>query len=335
MIAGKKILADGRWRGAHGIGRFATEVLDRLDGVQELRGGLRKLHPLDPLWLSEQIRKQKPQLFFSPGFNAPLYGTTPLVFTLHDLIHLREPAEGSLGKNLYYNMVVRPAARRAQRVVTGSEHARGEILEWSGLSEERVTAVQHGVSPAFFPDGDLFEPGYEYVLYVGNSKPHKNVDGLIRGLAQARQTVDVELVLVGTEERLTQAWAQQQGIAEQVHTMMILTDEQLASVYRNARALVLPSRNEGFGLPVIEAMACGTPVVASNRSAVPEAAGDAAILVDPMDAEALAAALVEVCESTPLRENLRAKGLARVQGCTWERTGQQVARILEESLLVS
>ena len=335
MIAGKNILADGRWRGAHGIGRFATEVLDRLDGVQEIRQGLRKLHPLDPLWLSQQIRKQKPDLYFSPGFNPPLFGHTPLVFTLHDLIHLQEPSESSPGKKFYYNRVVRPAARRARRVVTGSEHARAEVLEWAELPEERVTAVQHGVSPAFFPDGDLFEPGYPYVLYVGNSKPHKNVEGLIRALAQARQQIDVDLVLVGTEESLTQTWAQQHGVGDHLHTMMILTDEQLASVYRNALALVLPSRNEGFGLPVIEAMACGTPVVASNRSAIPEAAGEAAVLIDPMDSEALAAALVEVCESSSLRVSLRAKGLARVQGWTWERTAQQVQRILEESLLAS
>jgi glycosyltransferase involved in cell wall biosynthesis len=237
-----------------------------------------------------------------------------------------------MGKSLYYNAVVRPAARRARRVVTGSAHARAEILEWSGLPEDRVTAVQHGVSPAFFPDGDLFEPGYAYLLYVGNSKPHKNVDGLIRGLAAARQAIDVDLVLVGTEERLTQAWAQQHGVAQHVHTMMILTDEQLASVYRSAQALVLPSRNEGFGLPVIEAMACGAPVIASNRSAVPEAAGNAAILVDATDSAALAGAIREVCESTALRADLRMRGLARVQGCTWERTAEQVERILEESL---
>jgi len=326
------ILADGRWRGTHGIGRFATEVLDRLQGIEELRGGLRKLHPLDPLWVSWQIRQRRPRAYFSPGFNAPLVTPVPLVFTVHDLIHLHESSEASPAKRAYYRLVVRRAARKAARVLTGSQMTREEILAWADLPAERVTAFDHGVSPAFTPDGDVFEPGYPYLLYVGNSKPHKNVDGLLRGLERARSAVDIELVLVGVEERVVQTWASTLGIQENIHTLMILTDEQLASVYRGAMALVQPSRHEGFGLPILEAMACGTPVVASQRSAVPEAAGGAARLVDAEDADALSAALVDVCTSTARREDLRSRGLQRVVGCTWERTAQQVQRVLDESV---
>jgi glycosyltransferase involved in cell wall biosynthesis len=147
----------------------------------------------------------------------------------------------------------------------------------------------------------------------------------------ARRRLDVDLVLVGTAERGTRPWLQRLGLNERVHQMSGLTDDRLAQVMRGAEALVLPSRHEGFGLPILEAMACGTPVVASRRSAVPEAAGGAALLVDCEDAEALAAALVDVCESSDTRADLRQRGLQRVVGCTWEATARQVQQVLDES----
>jgi glycosyltransferase involved in cell wall biosynthesis len=326
------ILADGRWRGPHGIGRFATEVLDRLDRVEEIRAGLRKLHPFDPWWVTRQIRARRPGVYFSPGFNPPWRPPVPFVFCVHDLIHLHEKDESSPLKTLYYRTVVRPAVHRAARVLTGSRTTRDDILQWSGASEERVTVVHHGVSPAFTPHGEHFAPGYPYLLYVGNSKPHKNVDGLLRGLAAARRHVDVRLVLVGVDERQTQSWARDLGLVDHLQVLSGLSDETLAEVTRGAQALVLPSRHEGFGLPILEAMACGTPVVASRRSAIPEAAGGAGLLVDCDDPEALAASITEVCTSSDTREDLRRRGLQRVVGCTWEATARQVQQVLEESV---
>ena len=137
------ILADGRWCGAHGIGRFPTEVLARLPGVQPLLGGESMfLSPLDPLWISKKIRKERPRAYFTPGFNPPLFSPVPFVLTLHDLIHLKVPEEGSLLKRLYYERIVKPALFKAFRVLTVSEWSKQEILAWSGLSGERVGAVR-------------------------------------------------------------------------------------------------------------------------------------------------------------------------------------------------
>jgi glycosyltransferase involved in cell wall biosynthesis len=324
------ILADYRWRiGLHGISRFASEVLDRLPEVNPVPAFGKLLHPLDPIFLSCLLWRLHPQVYFSPGFNPPLWSPTPVVFTIHDLIHICFPSETSLTKQLYYRHVVRPAAHRAYRVLTVSTYIKHAILDWTGLPDERVVAVGNGVGAVFCPDGVRHVPGYPYIFYAGNRKPHKNLAHLLLGFARSGISRDVRLILTGAPD----ATISQQLMALKLQNRVIyageLTDLELAAYYRGAMALVYPSFYEGFGLPPLEAMACGIPVVTSNRTALPEVAGDAALLIDPYDVETIAWGIQCVVQDGTLRQALCQKGLERAQQFTWEQTATHVWQVLQ------
>ena len=325
------LLADDRWIGPHGIGRFASELRKRLPALRPLPTFWPLLHPLEPVLLAGVLYTLRPLVYFSPGFNPPVRSPRPFVFTIHDLIHLHVPAEASRAKQAYYRLVVRPAAHRAYRVLTVSQYTHHEIVEWTGLPAERVVVVGNGVGAAFTPVGVRHTPGYPYLLYVGNRKPHKNLTRLLQGFAHSGLRRDLCLVLTG----LPEATLSQQVMALQLQDRVVyaghLTELELAAYYRGAVAVVCPSLYEGFGLPPLEAMACGTPVVTSNRTALPEVVGEAAMLVDPYDVEALAWGIRRVVDDQGLRQALAHKGLARAQRFTWEQTAARVWQVLQEA----
>ena len=300
---------DPRWSGPHGIGRFSDEVIARLPDAQPLRAGVRKLSLLDPLATTLAVMGLRAGVYFTPGFNPPLRCPVPFVFCMHDLIHLRFAGESSALRRAYYGLVVGPAAQRAARVLTVSEYSRREILEWTGLNSERVEVVGNGVSEVFRPEGPRHEPGYPYFLHVGRRGSHKNVDRLVAAHAASRCGRDVRLLF--TED---------------------LDDAQLAAHYRGAVALVFPSLYEGFGIPVVEAMACGTPVLTSNVTALPETVGEGnALIVDPLSVDAIAAGLDRLAEDAALRVQLRERGLLRAAAFTWSRVAEKVAGALRRA----
>lgn len=324
-----RILSDDRWCGAHGIGRFAAELRQRLPAMRSLHVPWPLLHPLEPLLLTGVAYALRPQVYFSPGFNPPLRSPGACVFTIHDLIHLHVPAETSRAKQVYYRLVVRPAARRAFRVLTVSRYTQQALQAWTGLSSAQIQVVGNGVGAAFTPHGVVHQPGYPYLLYVGNRKPHKNVPRLLHAWGVSGLWRTCALVLTGPPD----ATIQQQVRALQVPGRVVyaghLSDAALAAYYRGALALVCPSLYEGFGLPVLEAMACGTPVLASNVTAIPEVAGDAAVLVDPLDVEALAWGLRCIVDDGTLRQQLRQRGLQRAAHWTWDAVAVRVGQVLQ------
>lgn len=324
------MLADHRWLGPHGIGRFAGEILSRLPELCPVPAPWKPLHPLEPARLSWVLWRLRPQVYFSPGFNPPLWSPVPFVFTLHDLIHIHFPAESSLTKQLYYRLVVRPAVHRAYRVLTVSQYTQQAILEWAGLPVEQVVVVGNGVGPPFYPEGPHHAPGYPYLLYAGNRKPHKNLGRLLQALARSGLQKDVRLLLTGVPEAALDQQIRALKLHERVGYTGHLTDAALAAHYRGALALVCPSLYEGFGLPPLEAMACGTPVVTSDLTALPEVVGDAAVLVDPYSVEAIAWGIQCVVEDSALRQALSHKGRTRAQQFTWERTAARVWQVLQE-----
>lgn len=327
------VLADTRWIGRHGIGRFAREVLRRLPGCRPVTIRHGPPHPLDPLLLWREVRRERPEVFFSPGFCPPLRCPVPVVFTIHDLMHVEFPGETSAARRAFYRFGVLPAARRAYRVLTVSHHSRARILEWSGLPEDRVTVVPNGVGEPFGPDGPVERPGWPYVLYVGNHKPHKNLPRLLEAFARLHETFDdgLRLVIPGRRVPETEESVGAMGLADRVVFPGPLPDDALAAWYRGAACLACPSLYEGFGLPPLEAMACGTPVVASAATSLPEVVGDAAAVVDPHCAESIAQGLRKAIEDTALRNQLREKGLCRARQFTWDRTAQGVRDVLEQA----
>jgi len=323
---------DPRWSGPHGIGRFADEVIARLPDAHPLSLPVRKLSPLDPVATALAALRLRDGVYFTPGFNPPPRSHVPVVFCIHDLIHLRFPAESTPVRRAYYALVVAPAAQRAARILTVSEFSRREILEWSGLPEERVTVVGNGVAAAFTPDGPRHDPGYPYFLFVGRREPHKNVPGLLAAFAASRARRYARLVFTGDPDGKTLDLARRLGIESQVVFAGTLDDPQLAAHYRGAIALAMPSFYEGFGIPIIEAMACGTPVLASNVTAMPETAGEGnALLVDPSSAETIAAGLDRLQDDTEERSKRQQRGRARAAQFSWDRVGAAVGNTLAEA----
>lgn len=323
------VLYDTRWQDKHGIARFSDEVLRRLPPPLPIEG-LDLLHPLEPLWLSWKALVTPADVYFSPGFNPPLWTNKPLVFVQHDIIHLRVPEENTARARAYYALVIRPAMNRAKFVLTVSEFSKREIVQWSGLPPEKVRVVSCGVDPAFRPEGPKHDPGFPYLLYVGGRAPHKNIPALLEAFARVADG-RVKLMLSGRPDDDLRHDLLRLGLFGDVVFAGFIPDEDLPAYYRGALALAFPSQYEGFGLPALEAMACGTPVVTSNVTSLPEVVGDAAVLVDPHDVESIADGLRRVITNADLRADLRVRGLARAALFSWDRTAEAVRAALDEA----
>jgi glycosyltransferase involved in cell wall biosynthesis len=326
------IYGDARWRGSHGIGRFATQVLQLCPEITPLELAGRPVDAQDPLRLALALRRLPSEsIFFSPGYNPPLVSRQPCVLTLHDLNHIDRPENSSMAKRLFYRVVLRPACRRAARLLTVSEYSRQRIVAWAGVPPEKVVNVGNGVDSSFRPAEALpARAGQGYLLCVGNRKGHKNEFRVVEAFARAPLPLAVRLRFTGRPTTALLRHAARCGVLDRVDFTGPLDDGQMPALYRGALALVFPSLYEGFGLPVLESMACGTPVIAANTTALPEVAGDAALLVDPLSVTAIAAAIRRLVADDALRATLRARGLERAAGFTWERTAATVRRVLEE-----
>lgn len=325
------IYFDARWCGQHGIGRFASELQQRVPGIIPLPIAGGKLSVMNPLASSLALAGKRRGCFFSPGFNPPLRSPLPVAFTIHDLIHLKVPEESSFVRRLYYRTVVRPAALRAWRVFTISEYSRQDIAEWSGLPESAIHVIGVGVSPTFVPQGRRHQMDMPYFLHVGRRAGHKNIPALLKAFANSGASRRAMLVFTGTPDTPTAATALSLGIADRVTFAGNLTDEKLAELYRGATGLLFPSLYEGFGLPVIESMACGTPVVTSNLTATREAAGpDNALLVNPRDVDALGYSILRLLDDAAMRAQLSQRGLERAKEFTWAGVAARVSAVLNE-----
>ena len=329
MRAPTTIYFDARWLGHHGIGRFASELQKRLPSIVPIDIKGPKVSLIDPLASSFALARKKDGCFFSPGFNPPLRSPIPVAFTIHDLIPLKIQAESTPLRQLYYTSIVRPAARRAWRVLTVSEHSRQDIMEWTGLPENAVYVVGNGVSPAFSPSGGHKNSIDSYFLHVGRRVGHKNIDGLLTAFSRSRARKQMRLMFTGTPDQATMMSAKKLGLERVIQFSGDVTDEELAKIYRGATALVFPSFYEGFGLPIVEAMACGTPVITSNSTSTAEVSGVGnSLLVDPHSIEALTEAIDQLAESNTLRQMLTARGLERSKDFTWDIVTSRVSAAL-------
>ncbi len=317
---------DARWLGPHGIGRYAAEVSARCAMHPLILPG-KPLGLWDPIQLSQILARQRPRHFFSPGFNAPLGSPCPFSLTIHDLIHLDVPDERSWVKYAYYQHVVRPALHRAACIFTVSEYSRQRIAAWSGIDMARITLAGNGVDKEFSPTGSGWTHERPYLLYVGNQKPHKNVAGMVRAFACSGLASEFDLLLSGELSRSVAEVSAWVGVADKVKGLGFVHETDLPALYRSAHALVMPSRYEGFGLPVVEAMACGTPVLSSNQTALPEVGGEAVMYFDPDDQESFVQGLRGLRDSGLLAE-MRSRGLARAPQFDWDHVAKRVMKAI-------
>ena len=262
-----------------------------------------------PFALPRAARRRGVDVLHCTTFRAPLTRGTPMVVTFHDLAVLRLPRCFNLWSRVYGRHVLQHVARASTAIIAVSEFTRQEVVELLGVHEERVHVVPNGVGVPFIQDGPAASG--EYVLAVSTLEPRKNLNRLVRAFQLARMS-GCELRVVGAR-----GWGGVDVAGARTCWLGTVTDEELASLYRGALCVAYVSLYEGFGLPVLEAMACGTPVVVSTASALKELGGDAVVTVDPRDPEAIAQGLEDAISRS---SQLRARGLERAQEFTWQRT---------------
>ena len=293
------------------------------------------------------LRRLGIDVYHSPNFMIPLpafprnrKGRIRCVTTVHDLIPLLFPefAPRSKKSRLFplYRRLMREVALRSHLILTDSANSQRDILRAMDLPEERVLSIPIGVSPDFTPASGHHE-GPLTLLYVGRMDPYKNVAGVIHVLERVRKLsgLDVRLTIIGPPDARYPSptdIARSMGVQQHLHWAGYLPMEDLLKTYRQSRALLLLSQYEGFGLPVLEAMACGTPVICSNTSSLPEVAGSAALLVDPDDVEGAACAVTRILTDPKLADDLREKGLRQASLFTWKRTAEQTLKAYERAL---
>jgi glycosyltransferase involved in cell wall biosynthesis len=274
------------------------------------------------------LRRTRPALAHFQYVIPPFWRGRAIV-SVHDISYERQPELMCLRHRMIFRTLVPRSARRADRVLTGSEWTRRDLLECYRLPEEKVIVTPYGIDPAFGP-GNGRPTEAPYVLFVGAIQPRK--DPLIALDSLVRLAGDLRLVFVGPEkaggEEVRRAVARL-GLESRVELLGYVSKERLAQLYRGAACLILPSRYEGFGFPVVEAMASGTPVVATQAGSIPEIAGDAAVLVEPRNPEALAAGIERALQE---RERLAAAGLARARAFSWKETARQTLAVYRELL---
>ncbi len=327
------IYADQRWIGNHGIGRFAREVLANLD-YRPVPLVTNPAAPLDAWRLARALHGlQSSDLFFSPGYNTPLYCRAPFVFSIHDLSHIYCPENSSPLIQLYYATIMKRACHRSARILTVSEFTRKQIIEWSGVPPNKVCNVGCGVGASYQPAGESYGLPFPYLLCVSNRKPHKNELRQLKAFAQAKLDPAIHLVFTADPAPDLSAAIERLGVGNRVDFVGVVPEEKLPALYRGAIALVFASLYEGFGLPMLEAMACGIPVLTSNAAAMPEVAGGAALLVDPTSVDQMTAAVEKVVNDISLRRQLRENGFERTVKFSWAGTAACVQEILTGNMI--
>jgi glycosyltransferase involved in cell wall biosynthesis len=311
---------------------------------------LRLVHPaLRPLWdhlgVPGVIRRTGADLYHNTKNALPLFSAGPKVVTVHDLAHRRMPDTFSRPARLYLEFHTRRAALAADQVITVSRSTRSDLLEAYGLDPARVSVVPNGVSSRYLevpeeagrrarrrlglPDG--------YVLFAGTLQPRKNPDVVLEAWRSLPDPVRKRVALVfagrvGWKSELLRRRIGDAVRAENVRLLTDVPDEDLPGLYAGAELFVSPSSYEGFGLTVLEAMACGVPVVAGDSSSVPEVVGDAAVLVPPRDVRAVGRAMAELLSSPDRCAALAQRGRRRASRFTWERTAGGTAAVYREVL---
>ncbi len=287
-----------------------------------------------------KLRRLGAELFHTPHYVLPLLCPTRAVVTIHDCIHLLFPQYLPNRAALRYaEFMMRSAIRRSALVLTVSEASRADILRFFPETEaERVQVVPNAIDPAILDDpGDeerervreRYQIRGRFVLYAGNIKPHKNLDRLISAFALLRREGfdDLKLIIIGDEvsrHGSLRRTADAAGLRQEVRFFGFVPDRTLACLYRMASVFAFPSLYEGFGLPPLEAMACGAPVVTSRLSSLPEVVDDAALLVDPYSVEDIARGLTRVLTDGELRAQLVARGQIRAQAFSWEQSVEKI-----------
>ncbi|MGH9315070.1 MAG: glycosyltransferase family 4 protein [Vicinamibacterales bacterium] len=367
-----RIAIDARKLHDYGIGTYVRNLIRQLARQDHTSEYVLLCHPDDcraakalgenfravpdrsrPYSVREQIsvpmdlRREAVDLFHAPHYVLPPLVSCRSVVTIHDCIHLMFPQY--LPNRLawgYARTFMWAATHRSDRVLTVSEASKRDILRFCHIPPEKIDVIYNGIDDRFWTapcEEDVirvrerYQLNAPFLLYAGNIKPHKNLERLIEAFHRLRGEgfADLTLLIIGDEISKYAALRRavhRHHLHKHVRFFGFVPDETLAVLYRLADVFVFPSLYEGFGLPPLEAMASGTPVVTSNVSSLPEVVGDAALLVDPRDPDAIAGAVRMLLTDRTLREDLRRRGLARARAFSWEQSVARIRQIYAEVL---
>jgi glycosyltransferase involved in cell wall biosynthesis len=270
--------------------------------------------------LPTKARLDHVDVLHCPTQRAPVRSPVPMVVTFHDLAVLRHPETFNRWTREYSRRALPRVARAATRLIAVSEFTKRELLEQLDMPEDKVRVIPNAVGDPFTAEGDAAEG--DYVLAVSTLEPRKNLPRLVEGYERARLN-GLPLLVAGAA-----GWGDVRVGGNGVRWLGEVGDEELARLYRGARCVAYVSLYEGFGLPVLEAMACGTPVVAARTGALEEVSGDAAVLVDPLDPDAIAAGLNEAIDR---REDLRERGFERARAFDWRDVARETVAVYREA----
>lgn len=302
-------------------------------------------HRLERWTLGAEITRLRLDLLHSPDFIPPAFGYHRSVITVHDLNFLYYPRFLTAESRRYYNEQIEWAVEQANHILADSHATRDDLTSLLDVEPDRITVVHLAADSSFCPLPEAetrrianhyhLEPGF--LLFVGTLEPRKNVPGLLLAyrLLLDQEVTSEPLVLVGGKGWLYEEIFERVealDLSERVHFLHGIPDDHLPGLYNAASVLAMPSFYEGFGLPALEAMSCGTPVVAADRASLPEVVGDAGHLVDPESPEEIADALMGVLVDQSERERMRKAGLERAKAFSWERVARQTRAVYQEVL---
>jgi len=291
-------------------------------------------------------------LFWSPHFNVPIIPSKAKkqIVTVHDVFHLSFSKKISIPKRIYAKKLINSAIQNSERVITVSNFSKQEIIKYTGANSDKIVVIYNGINNQLFnPDKDIQESMMikkkynlpeKFILYVGNIKPHKNLGRLLNAYLEIQDRIpDVSLVIVGETEGFLTADNQlfnfikgDRVLREKVHITGHIEMEDIAKLYRSAEVFVFPSLYEGFGLPPLEAMACGCPTVISNIGSLSEVCGEAASYFDPNNSSSIAEKILRAITGQKIREKLTNKGFERVKKFKWIDSANRHIEVIQELL---
>lgn len=353
------ITIDVRWINSSGIGTYIRNVVPGIiEGLPNEQfslignpceiegGGLQasdrihlisaesKMYSIGEQFEMPRLIPKNTRLYFSPHYPIPLLYKGRMLVTIHDVFHLAMPKmTGGIHKLLYAKFMFSRVVQKASAIITDSLFTKAEIDKYVTGRLTDIYPIYLGVDPSWFLN-ETSEPIYSkpYLVFVGNIKPNKNLISLIQAFILVKEKIPHDLIIVGRKSGFITGDAQVSELAKQHADRIIFTDllpdEQLKRYIKGATALVFPSLYEGFGLPPLEAMASGCPVLCSDRASLPEVCGDAALFCNPDSIEDLSEKIQLIALNPELQNELKVKGIAQAKKFTWEKTIEQTLRVI-------
>ncbi|TCW40349.1 glycosyltransferase involved in cell wall biosynthesis [Thermohydrogenium kirishiense] len=318
--------------------KFKEKILNQNEDIRYIIVKSGFLSIREPIELPIKLNKYKNEaIFHSPSFVSSPFIRCPTIMTIHDLNHLKFPEYYTKFHKYYYNYIVKPSALNAKKVLTVSNFSKMEIVNWLKCDSEKVVVTYNGVDENFKVINDKdkliiirkkYDLPQKFVLYIGNLKPHKNITNLIKAIKKINQ--EIMLVINGESNEILNKIIKENNLENKVKFIGYVDDDDLPALYNLAELFVYPSLYEGFGLPPLEAMACGCPVITSNTSSLPEVVGEAGIMVNPYNVEEIARAIDLVLLNENLRREMIEKGLKQAKKFSWRKTAEETLKVYED-----